>query len=196
MKSSTATDSLTQQIEALENELQEKQKELVKLRKQAPKREVEDYIFTDTSGNQIKLSEMFGDKNELMVVHNMGKACRYCTLWADEYNGVVHHLENRVPFFVTSPDDWQAAKEFAESRNWNFKLLSAKENSFKKDMGFEPKEGNYDPGVSTFEKDANGKMFLVASAGFGPGDLFSAFWHYIDLLPQGLNKWEPKYKYP
>ncbi len=195
MTTATSTDTLTQQIEALEKELQAKQKELVKLRKQAPKREVSDYVFLDTSGNQIKLSEMFGDKDELMVVHNMGKSCRYCTLWADEYNGIVKPLQDRVPFYVTSPDDWQTAKEFAESRNWNFKLLSTKENSFKKDMDFEPKDGDYHPGVSTFEKDADGKMFLIVSAGFGPGDLYSAFWHYLDLLPKGHNKWEPKYKY-
>ena len=31
-----------------------------------------------------------------MVVHNMGSSCPGCTLWADGYNGVHHHVITRT----------------------------------------------------------------------------------------------------
>ncbi len=38
--------------------------------------------------------EMFGDKKQLLLIHNMGQGCRYCTLWADGFNGFLKHLES------------------------------------------------------------------------------------------------------
>jgi predicted dithiol-disulfide oxidoreductase (DUF899 family) len=75
---------------------------------------VADYVFSTPSG-PVRLSELFGDKNELFVIHNMGKACAYCTLWADGFNGVQHHLRDRAAFVVSSPDSPQAQQEFARA---------------------------------------------------------------------------------
>ena len=38
-----------------------------------------------------------------MVVHNMGSSCPGCTLWADGYNGVHHHVVTRTGYVVSSP---------------------------------------------------------------------------------------------
>ncbi len=64
---------------------------------------VEDYQLV-TSQGPIRLSALFGDKNTLFVIHNMGAGCSYCTLWADGFNGVLPHLESRAAFVVSSPD--------------------------------------------------------------------------------------------
>jgi len=181
-------------IGELEQQIIESKKKLSELRKQLPKKQIEDYIFTDKNDHKIKLSEMFGDSNELLLVHNMGKSCPYCTLWADEYNGIWQHLESRTPFVVISPDDHQIMKEFAEGRNWNFKIYSSKGNSFKKDVGFENEKGMALPGVSVFTKE-DGKIVHYNKAYFGPGDDFCGLWSYLDLLPEGDNNWQPKYKY-
>src|SRR5258708_2108845 len=113
---------LEKEIIALQEELTKQQKKIIELRKKLPPVEVKDHTFKEKEGKEIKLSEMFGEKKELMLVHNMGKSCPYCTLWADEYNGVVQHLENRVPFVVISPNEPAVMKEFADGRNWKFKI--------------------------------------------------------------------------
>jgi predicted dithiol-disulfide oxidoreductase (DUF899 family) len=38
--------------------------------------EVPDYVFTNTAGS-VRLSELFGDKAELIVIHNMGTSCPF-----------------------------------------------------------------------------------------------------------------------
>ena len=182
-------------IEKLENEIEEKKKELTRLRHSLPMEEVQDYTLLGPGGAQVRLSELFGNHEEMVLIHNMGKGCAYCTLWADGFNGVLGHLENRAAFAVVSPDDPEAQRKFAESRGWRFRILSGRESTFTKDMGFATSDNKYMPGVSTFLKDKDGRLFKVASAGFGPGDDYCAIWHLFDLLHGGSETWAPKFKY-
>jgi len=46
--------------------------------------EVSDYEFSTTEG-KLRLSELFADKEYLLVIHNIGAGCRYCTLWARRF---------------------------------------------------------------------------------------------------------------
>ena len=63
--------------------------------------EVADYLLTGADG-PIRLSALFGGKDTLFVIHNMGTTCRYCTLWADGFNGIYHHLASRAAFVVSA----------------------------------------------------------------------------------------------
>src|SRR4051812_40588375 len=92
-------------IEALENEIAEKMKELAALRRAETPKPISDYELIAWDGKRVKLSELFGGKDELILVHNMGKGCSYCTLWADSFIGITKHLEDRAAFVLTSPDD-------------------------------------------------------------------------------------------
>ena len=83
-------------IQNLETELLEKSRQLAELKRKAEKVKVQDYELTNETGATVKLSSLFGDKRDLIVVHNMGKSCPYCTLWADGFNGVWQHLD-RTP---------------------------------------------------------------------------------------------------
>ena|SRR3989441_11641217 len=157
-------------------------------------RQVDDYIFKDWKNKDVKLSDLFGSKEDLILIHNMGNRCSHCTMWADGFNGVVDHLEDRAAFVVVSPDSPETQKAFATSRGWKFRMLSAKGSSFAKDMGFETK-GEADPGVSVFQKTKDGKILRVAKDKFGPGDPYCVVWHFFDLLPNGDNGWLPKFKY-
>ncbi|HVP06628.1 MAG TPA: DUF899 family protein [Candidatus Acidoferrum sp.] len=186
---------LATQVERLERDLLKSKKQLARLRQSIPPREVGEYAFTTFSGGKVKLSKLFGSSSELTVVHNMGKSCPYCTMWADGFNGVYQHLENRAPFVVISPDEHRIQKKFAQGRGWKFKMVSAHGTSFFKDMGFENKSGHPQPGVSTFRRDGDGRMYQVSKTSFGPGDDFCSVWHFLDLLPNGKAGWEPKYKY-
>ena len=187
--------ALESSIESLEESLIENKKKLADLRRKFLKKEISDYVFLTHDGLEVKLSELFGDKDELLLIHNMGKGCPYCTLWADGFNGVLQHLENRAPFVVVSPDDYQTQKAFAEGRGWKFNMVSSHGTSFFKDLGFENAKGGAMPGVSSFEKSNDGKIYRVARTSFGPGDDYCAVWHLFDLLPKGSDGWAPKYSY-
>lgn len=153
---------------------------------------VEDYTLASLDGG-VRLSTLFGDKNHLFVIHNMGAACRYCTLWADGFNGILPHLEDRAAFVVCSPDTPEQQKRFAESRGWRFRMLSHQGTTFAEDMGYHSEDG-WMPGVSVFAKK-DGRIVRVSDTGFGPGDDFCALWHFFDLIPEGAGDWGPKYKY-
>ena len=182
------------EISALEQEIIEKKKRLAELRKEALPEVVKDYTFSASKGNK-KLSELFGDKDELILIYNMGKSCPYCTLWADGYNGLTKHLQNRAAFAVVSPDEPSVQDEFAKTRGWNFPLLSHGNTGFAADMNMLTEKGGQKPGVSVFTKTGSGEIKHFSNTGFGPGDNFCIMWDFIDMLPKGINGWGPKYDY-
>jgi predicted dithiol-disulfide oxidoreductase (DUF899 family) len=149
--------------------------------------EVKDYEFANTDGS-VRLSELFGDHEDLIVIHNMGVACSYCTLWADGYNGIHQHVVSRAGFVVSSPDSPNVQKKFAESRGWEFPMVSHADSSFAADMGYVSTKGGWMPGVSVFRRDGDAIM-RVSDTGFSPGDDFCAIWHFFDMLPGGVGEW-------
>jgi hypothetical protein len=64
--------------------------------------EVSDYEFSTIEG-QVRLSELFADKEYLLVIHNMGAGCRYCTLWADGFNGSSRTSKIALPLSSPHP---------------------------------------------------------------------------------------------
>src|SRR3954452_17194692 len=125
------------EVEKLEEEIKEAKKKLAALRKRGPAEKVQDYSFKDSLGKTVRLSDLFGDKKELIVVHNMGTGCPYCTLWADGFNGLLSHLESRAAFVVSSPDDPVTQRRFANDRGWKFRMVSTQGTTFRKDMGYQ-----------------------------------------------------------
>jgi predicted dithiol-disulfide oxidoreductase (DUF899 family) len=185
----------TEEIQALEKQINELKEQLAKLRQTQPRTPVGEYTFKTHDGGEVKLSELFGDKDDLILIHNMGSGCVYCTLWADGFNSSVDHLSNRAAFVVVSPNTVEQQIQFAKSRGWNFRMVSAQESPFNKDMGFEESPGDVWPGVTTFHREKDGSITKVSSAFFGPGDEYCITWSFLDLLAEGANGWEPQYKY-
>ncbi|MEQ1888958.1 MAG: DUF899 family protein [Alphaproteobacteria bacterium] len=155
--------------------------------------EVSDYNFKSLSG-EVPLSDLFGGKDDLFVIHNMGVSCAYCTLWADGYNGAYDHLADRAAFVISSPDAAETQSKFAQKRGWRFPMVSHRGSSFAADMGYRTEKGSFLPGVSVFQR-RNGKIFRVSDSQLGPLDDFCAAWHLFDLLPEGANGWQPKFTY-
>lgn len=164
-----------EQIKALEAEIAE-------LRQTLPAEPVGDYSFATPDGD-VALSALFGDKDELIMVHNMGFACQYCTMWADGFNAVYRHIEERAAFAVASPDNVTAQAKGSDKRGWRFRMVSAEGTSFFADMGFEADDGSPWPGVSVFRRNSDGAIERHASAPFGPGDKFCSVWSFFELLP-------------
>lgn len=158
-----------------------------------PEESVErDYRFVRTDGAACTLGDLFGEHDELLVVHNMGRSCRYCTMWADGFIGMYRHISRRCGFVLSSPDEPAVLGAFAEERGWTFPCVSLAGNGFAADMGFADGEGRLHPGVSVFRRDGEGGVFRVSKCAFGPGDRFCPAWHFFSLLPGGDAGFKPE----
>ncbi len=174
------------ELKNIEQKIEDMRKKRIELNSKLAAMDVKDYTLKDRNGNDVKLSEMFGEKDHLILIHNMGKGCPYCTMWADGFKDTYKEIEKKASFVLVSPDKPEVHKEFAESHGWNYRSYSANGTDFIFDMGYDfIKDGkhNYWPGVSVFHKDENGNIIRVAKDYFGPGDFYCNIWHFIDLLP-------------
>lgn len=181
------------EVEKLEREIYEKKKQLAELRQSVPEQRIDNYDFVASNGKKVTLLDLFENNNELIVIHNMGESCSYCTMWADGFNGIYHQLIGKASFVVSSPDAPEVQENFAAERKWQFPMVSVKESTFAIDLGFQ-KESFYHPGVSTFRKDEQGQIYLHAQAPLGPGDEYCVTWSLLDLLPSGSNDFKVQKK--
>jgi predicted dithiol-disulfide oxidoreductase (DUF899 family) len=170
--------------------LREKMRALQKAVEPEP---VADYRFASGSG-PVALSDLFDGKDTLIVIHNMGRSCPACTMWADGFNGVLPHLQDRAAFAVATPDDPKTQAEFGGGRGWRFRMVSHQGTDFAEKMGYRSPEGGWLPGVSVFRKQAGG-IVRVSDTRFGPGDDFCTTYHFLDLIPEGDDGWRPKFSY-
>jgi predicted dithiol-disulfide oxidoreductase (DUF899 family) len=171
-------------LQKIELELAKNRKKMLKVLGKMARMDVQDYVFKNREGQDVKLSELFGDKEDLVLIHNMGKSCSYCTMWADGFNGIFKHIQNRAGFALVSPDAHEVQRDFADSRGWKFPMFSGADSTFIKDMGYQTEKGDYWPGASAFHKDSNGNITRVSKTYFGPGDFYCSVWHFFDMLPQ------------
>ena len=179
-------------VEELEYEIMQKSQQLAELRKQQDAVEVKDYTFKTLEG-ETSLSQLFADKKRLLVIHNMGQGCRYCTLWADGINGFIDHLEDAMSVVLVSKDDQVKQREFALDRGWKFRMLSHGGGEYMTDHCCMGEHKNF-PGAATYEMQ-DGKIMKLAQTAFGPGDLYSPIWHFLSLAGLSQEDWTPQYHY-
>lgn len=183
---------MSEEIASLEREIESLKERLARARHAAAREIVENQLLL-TLGGPVALLDLFTDRTELWVVHNMGKSCPYCTLWADGLNGQLLHLENRAAIVLISPDPPEVQREFATSRNWGFAMASDQDKAFTTAMGFWTDKEGWWPGVSGFQREGDA-IYRTGKAIFGPGDEFCPIWPMMDLLG-GDKGWEPEVAY-
>ena len=183
---------MNEEIQKLEQQLFELTGKLNELRKTTSGGEVTNYGFKTLNG-EVSLSDMFGDKDRLLLIHNMGQACRYCTLWADGFNGFLPHLESVMSVYMVSKDSPDTQHTFARSRNWGFRLASHGGGDYASEQTVMPGEANM-PGAVVYERDG-GTIRRKNSAIFGPGDLYCSAWNLLGLAGLGPADWTPQYRY-
>ena len=193
-RKAAAGGSARKQIAQLEKSIRADKVKLAKLRAKSPLEKVGDYTFVGPLGERLTLSELFGNRHELILVHNMGRSCPHCTMWADGFNGLLPHLEDRAAFVLESADDAQTQRRWASDRGWRFRMVSSRGTSFKADLGYADEDGDPMPGVSSFIK-RNGEIFRAAHTRFGPGDNFCVTWDLFDMLPTPPKTWGPRFRY-
>lgn len=182
-------------IAAIEARIAELKEELRAVRQRVAPQPIPDLVLSDRTGAPRRLSEWFGGKRDLLVIHNMGRRCTYCTLWADGFIGLHPHLADRAGFVLVSEDEPSVLDAFARSRGWPFPVASMHGTDFARILGVETSPGHTYPGVSALTRDPSGSILRTGHANFGPGDDFCAAWPLFELLRDGAGGWEPKLAY-
>ena len=180
------------EAEALERELYEKALKLAELRQAEPARPVGNYAFQTING-ETSLLDLFGDRNRLLAIHNMGQACRYCTLWADGINGILDHLEDAFAVVLLSKDAPEIQRRMALNRGWKFRMASHAGGIYLAEQSVTSDGGNH-PGAVIYEKQGE-TIVRRGATNFGPGDLYSPMWHFLSLAGIGASDWTPQYHY-
>ncbi|MEM1436775.1 MAG: DUF899 family protein [Pseudomonadota bacterium] len=192
MGETTSPDNeLLEQISTLEASLYEQTLKLNELKKQLKGSPVPDYQLQTLSG-PVSLSGLFGTHDRLLAIHNMGQACRYCTLWADGFNGFLPHLESTLAVVLLSKDSPSQQQTFAHSRGWRFRMASHRESNYLEEQGVGG-QGNY-PGAVAYRKEGD-QIYRLNAAAFGPGDLYCSQWNLLGLAGLTEADWTPQYRY-
>jgi predicted dithiol-disulfide oxidoreductase (DUF899 family) len=203
-----------EELRLAEIELMRQQERVAELRRRLPEGAiVQDYTFEegpadldagDAPIKKVRLSELFtGSDRSLVMYHLMyGKKltspCPMCTLWMDGWNGVAHHLAQKVDVAIVAAADPPALRKHGRTRGWDkLRLLSSGASTFKYDLGSEDREGNQDSTVSVFTRDSDGKPrhFYSAHPSMANNikerglDLLTPVFNILDLTPQGRGDW-------
>jgi predicted dithiol-disulfide oxidoreductase (DUF899 family) len=196
----------------------------------------EDYVFdglgADGKPAKIKLSQLFRDGTDtLLIYHYMfprhpmekragashGKTaslpvkdqpCPSCTAILDQIDAAVPHYEAAgKSFAVVAKTSLDRILDVARDRGWrHMRLLSAKDNTFKRDYLSEDKEGSQIPIMTVFKREADGtiRLFWASELSYAPRDpgqderaigTLETFWNMIDLGPNERPDFQPQLEY-
>lgn len=169
------------------------------------------YVF-DTLEGQQTLAQLFGGASQLIVYHFMygadwEVACKSCSFWADNFNGITEHLRHRdVTLLAVSRAPLAKIEAFRRRMGWQFKWVSSSGCDFNRDyqVSFAPEERaagpvyyNYGmqafpadeaPGISVFAKNTHGHVFHTYSCYSRGLDMLNGAYHYLDLVPKGRDE--------
>jgi predicted dithiol-disulfide oxidoreductase (DUF899 family) len=185
---------------------------LSRARRELPWERVEkEYVFDGKNGRET-LAELFAGNRQLIVYHLMfdpdwEEACSRCSFWADNFNGVLVHLNQRdVSLVAISRAPFAKLAAFQKRMGWSFNWVSSFAGEFNRDyhVSFASEqivEGevvyNYRlmknsmterPGISVFYKDRDGTIFHTYSCYARGLDMLNVAYHYLDLTPKGRDE--------
>lgn len=196
-------DSARDELRAAELALMQQRETVAELRRKLPLGPATpDYEFQAPSG-PVRLSELLADDRPLVLYHFMygkqqGSPCPMCSMWADGWNAVSHHIAENVNFALVSDAPIDETLSLADQRGWtDLQWLSAHDSTFKVDIGGADEAGNQWPFLSTWEVDPDGPRLTYSGGAHIDGehwrglDLLSPVWHLLDLTRDGRGDWMP-----
>lgn len=185
-----------------ELELRRRTEEVAAMRRELPVGGAvpQDYPFVAIDGGTVRLSELFGGKDTLVLYNFMygpdaAKSCPMCTSFLDGLNGNAVHIEQRVALAVVAKSPAPRIREFAQSRGWRLRMLSSGATSFNRDYHGETADGDQNPMLHVFVKKGGAVHHFWASevqmVPPQPGqnerhlDPMWPLWNVLDLTPAG-----------
>jgi predicted dithiol-disulfide oxidoreductase (DUF899 family) len=186
--------------------------ELAALRRALPRLKVtENYVFSDSDGD-VTLADLFEQRSQLIVQHFMfgadwDEGCPSCSFWADGYNPMIVHLNQRdVSFAIVSSAPAAKLAAYQKRMGWSITWVSSAGNSFNVDFEVSPSDkqvaagqmrynyqqspirGSEMHGVSVFERDADDSIYHTYSTYARGLDRMNAAYGYLDICPKGRHE--------
>jgi predicted dithiol-disulfide oxidoreductase (DUF899 family) len=189
----------------LRDELSQRRRELPWVRVDKP------YVFEGANRKET-LADLFENRSQLIMYHFMfvpewDSGCPHCSRWADNFNGVIVHLNQRdVTMIAVSRAPFSKLAAYKKRMGWSFKWVSSSDTDFNFDyhVSFTPEEVakkqafyNFtmqDPrvsdreGVSVFYKDPTRGIFHTYSTYARGIDMMNVDYQYLDLVPKGRDE--------
>jgi predicted dithiol-disulfide oxidoreductase (DUF899 family) len=173
----------------------------------------EDYVFDEGSGHQVRLSELFQNGLDTLLLYSYmfgpqaKQPCPMCTSFLDSLEGAAMHLTQRANLAVVAKSPIGRIQQFAESRGWHrLRLLSSANNNYNRDYYGENPEGGQLPMMNVFTRRkgniyhtyATELQFLPPEKGQNQRhiDMLWPLWNLLDLTPEGRGtSWFPSLTY-
>jgi predicted dithiol-disulfide oxidoreductase (DUF899 family) len=171
----------------------------------------EPYSFEGPRGKET-LADLFDGRSQLVVYHFMfapdwDAGCPHCSFWADNFDRVIAHLNQRdVTMIAVSRAPFAKLASYEKRMGWSFKWVSSGGTRFNFDyhVSFTPEElaaksaqynfTTQDPGIieregmSVFYKDPGGAVYHTYSTYARGIDVLNTAYHYLDLVPKGRDE--------
>lgn len=199
---------------AEETELRRHVERVARLRRKLPLGgEVpDDYVFDAPAGARVKLSELFGDKDTLLIYSymfspKMAQPCPMCSSFIDSLDGAATHLAQRANLAIVAKSPIDRIYDFASKRGWrNLRLLSSASNNYNRDYHGEAPNGGQLPMLNVFTR-RKGKLyhtyatelqFMKPDKGQNERhlDMLWPLWNLLDVTPEGRGTdWFPSLNY-
>ena len=197
---------------AAEKEFTRQRDALTRRRRAMPWERVEkSYQFEGPNG-ALSLADLFDGRSQLIVYHFMfgpdwDEGCKSCSFMADNFNGILIHLNHRdVTFTAISRAPFAKIDAYKKRMGWSFPWVSSYGCDFNFDyhVSFTPEEiaegeayYNYGPwrigtsdevGISVFAKNESGEVFHTYSCYARGTEMLNGAYHYLDLVPKGRDE--------
>jgi predicted dithiol-disulfide oxidoreductase (DUF899 family) len=181
----------------------------------------EDYVFDEikpaidktAARGQVKLSELFADGKDTLLVYSymfgprMAAPCPMCTSMLDSLDGSAPHVAQRANLVVVARSPVDRIMQVARERGWrHVRLLSSANNTYNRDYHGENEKGGQLPTLNVFAR-RKGRIYhtyctelLFAPSERGQDgrhvDPIWPLWNLLDLTPEGRGTtWYPKLRY-
>lgn len=169
----------------------------------------EDYTFESHDGS-VRLSQLFGDKDTLVVYSIMfgpqrAQACPMCTAMLTSWEGTARNLRERVALAVTARSPIERLIDFKKNRGWkNLQVYSDTKGNYTR--AYVSADDGDVPGLSIFTRrdgavrhfwsgEMSGEMADPGQDPRGAPDV-DPLWTILDLTPKGRGAtWYPKLEY-
>jgi predicted dithiol-disulfide oxidoreductase (DUF899 family) len=169
----------------------------------------ENYTFEGENG-AVRLSDLFGDKQSLVIYSMMfgperKRPCPMCTAMLTSWDGTARNLRERVALAITARSPIDRILDFKDERGWqNLELYSDGKGNYTRTY-VSADDGDV-PGLNIFTR-RDGKIYHfwagemsgeMADPGQDPRGAPDAdpLWSILDLTPEGRGgDWYPKLEY-
>ncbi|WP_105441093.1 thioredoxin family protein [Neorhizobium sp. T25_13] len=169
------------------------------------------YRFEGPDG-ELSLADLFDGRSQLIVYHFMfgpdwQEACKSCSFWADNFNGIPVHLNHRdVTFVAVSRAPLAKLDAYKKRMGWNFPWFSSHGSDFNFDYQVsvrpedlpkgvayynykvQPSNASEEVGISVFYRDESGEVFHTYSCYSRGVDMLNGAYHFLDLVPKGRDE--------